>query len=70
MKHPINDDICSDVVTGRLFDDISGAFFLRRAKALIEDEQLKPSPDNLLLGFLCDAVRLWREHEDKMRGCK
>lgn len=39
------------------------AQFEQRCKVLLADEQEKPSPDNALIGLLCDAVRLARENE-------
>lgn len=39
------------------------AQFELRASRLLEDEQAKANPDNALIGFLCDAVRLARENE-------
>lgn len=39
------------------------AQFQLRANRLLQDEQEKPNPDNALVGFLCDAVRLARENE-------
>jgi hypothetical protein len=35
--------------------------FTRRAGVLIKEEQSKPLPDNALIGFLCDAIRIARE---------
>ncbi len=37
--------------------------FMRRADALLVEEQAKPLPDNAWIGFVCDAVRLARENE-------
>lgn len=39
------------------------AQFELRALRLLQDEQSKPNPDNALVAFLCDAVRLARENE-------
>ena len=55
-------DICSNLVAGD-FMICSGEVFLQRAALLLEDEQKKVAPDNLLIDFICNAVRLWREHE-------
>lgn len=45
---------------------ITHAVFEARCENLIEDEQRKPLPDNALIGVLCEAVRLSREHCDAM----
>lgn len=37
--------------------------FEQRASVLLSDEQAKANPDNALIGFICDAVRLARENE-------
>lgn len=37
--------------------------FEQRANVLLSDEQAKANPDNALIGFICDAVRLARENE-------
>lgn len=42
--------------------------FERRARVLMADEQAKPSPDTRLIGLLCEAVRLKREHVETLRG--
>jgi len=41
--------------------------FNRRAEILLADEQEKPLPDNALIAFLCDAVRLSREYSDSVK---
>lgn len=38
------------------------AQFIQRAQVLLAEEQEKVAPDNALIGFLCDAVRLAREN--------
>ena len=40
--------------------------FERRARMCIQREQEKPLPDNDLIAVLCNAVRLCREHTDRM----
>ena len=37
--------------------------FERSASVLLADEQAKVAPDNALIGFICNAVRLARERE-------
>ena len=37
------------------------AQFTRRAGVLIHEEQAKPLPDNTLIAFLCDSIRMARE---------
>jgi hypothetical protein len=37
-------------------------FFKQRAAVIIEEEQAKPNPDNHLIQFACDAIRLAREY--------
>lgn len=39
----------------------------QRAMVLIEDEQQKVSPDNMLIYFLCNSVRLAREMKAVLR---
>lgn len=51
-----------DLVAGDMLPTTLWQFTLR-ANRLLEDEQAKVSPDNALISFLCDAVRLAREHE-------
>jgi hypothetical protein len=53
-------DICAGIVGGS-YMTMTGAEYLKRAKRLIEEEQMKPNPYNALIAFLCEAVRLWRE---------
>lgn len=43
------------------------ADFRARADLLLALEQEKASPDNALLGFICNAVRISREYERAMR---
>lgn len=43
-------------------DGVSIADHLRRLHALVGEEQSKISPDNVIIGVLCDSVRLVREH--------
>lgn len=62
-------DICSDVVGGNWML-LTGDEYLKRAKRLIEDEQRKPNPDNALISFLCEAVRLWRETQGYQTGLR
>lgn len=38
--------------------------FARACEVLLGDEQLKPMPNNALIGVLCDGVRLVREARD------
>lgn len=38
------------------------AQFKLRAAVIIQEEQAKPLPDNHLIAFACDAIRLAREH--------
>jgi len=38
------------------------------AFALIEEENMKVSPNNAMIDVLCDLVRLIREHSDYMQG--
>lgn len=40
--------------------------FERRARIRIQREQERPLPDNALTAVLCNAVRLKREHADRM----
>ncbi len=42
--------------------------FSRRTLVLLEEEQRKPSPDNALVGHLCETVRFTREHIDYVRN--
>lgn len=42
--------------------------FEQRASVLLSDEQAKASPDNALVGFICDAVRLARENAKMATG--
>ena len=51
------------VETAQVAGKYEGTFaqFTRRAGVLIEEEQAKPLPDNALIAFLCDAIRLARE---------
>lgn len=51
-------DDCTGLVAGRQLN-ISGADFLRNARTLLTEPLDAPT-----LAFVCDAVRLWREHED------
>lgn len=53
------------VVGDRL--EISLEAFMARAAAIIEAEQGDANPDNALLGFACDAIRLAREYAKSMR---
>jgi len=55
LKHPAGQ------VAGDRLETTVGQFVLRAQHLLIE-EQEKPSPDNALVGFLCDAVLLAREN--------
>lgn len=41
---------------------MSLAQFVQRAKVLLGEEQRRASPDNALIGLLCDSVRLAREN--------
>lgn len=52
----------SDVAVEGDFLPITLAQFVERAKVLLADEQEKPAPDNALIGFLCDSIRLAREN--------
>lgn len=51
------------LVAGRVCLVTLGDFKLRAAR-IIEDEQAKASPDNALIDFACNAVRLAREYGD------
>ena len=62
-------DICDNLVGGN-FMLKTGDEYLKRAKCLIEDEQRKPNPDNALIGFLCESVRLWREMQGYQIGLR
>jgi hypothetical protein len=42
--------------------------FEQRASVLLSDEQSKANPDNALIGFICDAVRLARENAKMATG--
>lgn len=52
----------SDVAVAGDYLPMPLAQFVQRAKVLLAEEQEKPLPDNALIGFLCDAVRLAREN--------
>lgn len=52
-------------VGGRRLDHTI-AEFERRAERLLKDEQEKIAPDNVMVAFLCDAVRLGREYCDSI----
>lgn len=52
-------------VAGRVCE-WSMAEFERRCRICIQREQEKPLPDNDLIAVLCNAVRLCREHSDRM----
>jgi hypothetical protein len=54
-------DECTDLVCGDALST-SLAMFTRKAAVLLRGEQEKPLPDMALIGFICDAVRLAREH--------
>lgn len=56
-------DDAEGLVAGRILST-SIATLVRRCAVLIRDEQEKPLPDNALIGALCDAVRVAREHAD------
>lgn len=61
-------DVCSSLVSGvRL--TTTGAQFLVRAKKIIEDELRRRNPDTEYIDFVCQAVRLWREHEALATRC-
>lgn len=42
--------------------------FEHRAGVLLAEEQLKASPNNALVAFICDAIRLARENERMARA--
>ncbi len=57
-------DVCDSLVSGNHMT-LTGGQYLLRAKFLLEEEQQKPNPDNALIGFVCESVRLWREIENR-----
>mgnify|MGYP001587403622 CR=1 FL=1 len=56
-------DECEGLVGGRVMCRTLAEFF-QAARVLLEEEQLVPSPNNHLIAFICDAVRLARENID------
>lgn len=40
----------------------------RRGRLLIREEQEKANPDNMLIDFICNAVRLGREQVDNVKN--
>lgn len=61
IKHQLN-----SLVEGRVLSS-SVVEFYRKALVLILKEQNKARPDNTLLEFLCDSVRLGREYMDHVK---
>lgn len=59
------DDPCDGIVAGDYLGTTLNVFKLR-ARRLIEQEQERVAPDNALIDFLCNAVRLAREHAAAM----
>jgi hypothetical protein len=60
MTHPMARDEFEGLVGGdRLMTTIGE--FKQRAAVIIEEEQAKANPDNHLITFACDAIRLARE---------
>ena len=56
-------------VAGRVMTR-SLADFERACSVLIKEENRKIAPDTALIGVLCDAVRLSREHADRATGAR
>ncbi len=54
---PVADMVAGDTLPITLFQ------FESRAQFLLTDEQRKPNPDNALIDFICNAIRLARENE-------
>jgi len=54
-------DACAGIIGGDRME-ITGAAYLARAAALIEEELNKEATNTALVEFLGHAVRLWREH--------
>jgi len=50
-------------IVGGAFMERTLAEFVQACEVHIEEEQAKASPDSALIGLLCDAVRLAREHD-------
>jgi hypothetical protein len=61
MTSPMAQDEYERLVAGdRLETTI--AQFKQRASVILLEEQAKANPDNYLISFACDAIRLAREH--------
>lgn len=60
MTHPMARDEFEHLVAGDRLMTTIGQFKLRAA-CIIQEEQDKASPDNSLISFACDAIRLARE---------
>lgn len=62
----MSDEKLPEVAGKRLLQ--SHADFERACKVELSTEQAKPNPDNALIGLICDAVRLSREHVAVMKA--
>jgi hypothetical protein len=60
MTHPLARDEFEGLVAGDRLEITIGQF-KQRAAVIIEEEQAKTNPDNHLIAFACDAIRLARE---------
>lgn len=60
MNHPLARDEFEHLVAGDRLGTTIGQF-KQRAAVIIEEEQAKANPDNHLISFACDAMRLARE---------
>lgn len=61
MTHPMARDEFEHLVAGDMLPTTVGQF-KQRAAVIIEEEQGNANPDNHLISFACDAIRLAREH--------
>jgi hypothetical protein len=60
MTHPMARDEFEGLVCGDRLETTIGQF-KQRAAIIIEEQQARTNPDNHLIGFACDAIRLARE---------
>ncbi len=59
-RYVMSDDPCKGLVADDRMN-VSLCDFYLRAAALLREEQAKPLPNNALIDFICNAVRLGRE---------